>query len=86
MYYYIGTVILQMTPREFWHSTPRKLSALVKIHAELNAPQKYTPPGTQGHMSRPRLGGGAQSTGGIANSLPRGQGVGSPNAYVDQVF
>ena len=34
--YYIGTVILNMTEKEFWQNTPRKLFALLKIHGEVN--------------------------------------------------
>lgn len=38
--YYIGTVILNMSPPVFWKSTPRKLDALLKVHIELNNPKK----------------------------------------------
>ena len=33
--YYIGTVVLNMTEDEFWKCTPRKLFALLNIHAEV---------------------------------------------------
>ena len=34
--FYVGTVLLHMTPAAFWKSTPRKLSILSKVHAEVN--------------------------------------------------
>lgn len=35
----MGTVVLNMTEQQFWKSTPRKLSALSRIHAEVNNPE-----------------------------------------------
>lgn len=35
-FYYIGTVVLNMTEEEFWRSTPRKIGTLFKIHAKTN--------------------------------------------------
>lgn len=35
--YYSGTVLLKMTPRVFWKSTPRKLNVLIKAHLEINS-------------------------------------------------
>lgn len=37
LYFYIGTVILHMSPRQFWHITPRKFGALCDVHVDLNA-------------------------------------------------
>lgn len=34
--YYVGTVILKMSPKQFWRCTPRKLNVLVKAHIKLN--------------------------------------------------
>jgi hypothetical protein len=33
---YTATVILCRTEKQFWTMTPRKLSALAKVHVELN--------------------------------------------------
>ena len=81
MYYYTGTVILRMSPREFWHTTPRKLSALVQIHVDLNTlkDDKKQPMTVDGVP----LGKVGQS---IPNSRKRGEGVGEPNAFIDQIF
>ena len=40
MYYYIGTVTLKMSPRLFWHTTPRKFSALCQVHIDVNSIEK----------------------------------------------
>ncbi|MBW8382212.1 MAG: hypothetical protein K0M69_06805 [Youngiibacter sp.] len=32
----MGTVILKMTEKQFWNSTPRKLHGLFKIHKAVN--------------------------------------------------
>jgi hypothetical protein len=37
LYFYVGTVILQMSPRYFWRCTPRKFNALCRVHARLNS-------------------------------------------------
>jgi hypothetical protein len=37
--YYVGTVILHMSPIQFWKCTPRKLNALSLIHASLHNPK-----------------------------------------------
>lgn len=36
--YYVGTVILKMSPLNFWFCTPRKLHKLSKIHSDINNP------------------------------------------------
>ena len=81
MYYYTGTVLLRMTPKEFWHTTPRKLSALVQVHVDLNTPKdtKSTPRTVDG-VPLSKVG---QT---IPNSRKRGEGVGEPNAFIDQIF
>ena len=33
--YYVGTVVLNMTEKEFWDCTPRKLVALLNIHGKV---------------------------------------------------
>jgi uncharacterized phage protein (TIGR02216 family) len=38
--FYVGTVLLQMTPSYFWRCTPRKLSLLIAQHLEINNTQK----------------------------------------------
>lgn len=35
---YVGTVILRRTDKQFWRMSPRKLSALAKVHADINNP------------------------------------------------
>lgn len=35
--YYAGTVILRMTPIQFWRSSPRKLDTLMRVHIDLNS-------------------------------------------------
>lgn len=34
---YAGVVILKMSERQFWRTTPRKLFALLRVHADLNS-------------------------------------------------
>ena len=34
--FYVGTVVLQMSPTYFWRCTPRKLSLLIDQHSEIN--------------------------------------------------
>jgi hypothetical protein len=34
--YYLGTVVLGMTPEQFWKTSPRKLDALYDKHLEIN--------------------------------------------------
>lgn len=81
MYYYTGTVILHMTPKEFWHTTPRKLSALVQVHVDLNTPKdKKGQPMTVDGVPVNQVGKG------IPHSKSPGGGVGAPNAFVDQIF
>lgn len=82
MYYYVGTVILRMNPKEFWHTTPRKLSALVQVHVDLNTPKndKKRQPMTVDGVPVNKVG---QT---IPNSKRPGGGVGAPNAFVDQIF
>lgn len=36
LFYYLGTVVLNMTEDEFWKCTPRKLFTLLDIHGEIN--------------------------------------------------
>lgn len=36
MLYYAGTVTLNMSEEVFWTTTPRKLSALITVHGEVN--------------------------------------------------
>lgn len=33
---YSGVVILKMSERQFWRTTPRKFFALLQVHADLN--------------------------------------------------
>jgi hypothetical protein len=35
--FYVGTVLLNMSPAYFWSCTPRKLNLLSKQHIELNS-------------------------------------------------
>lgn len=35
---YVATVILRRSEKQFWRMTPRKLHALVGVHAEINSP------------------------------------------------
>ena len=35
---YVGTVILRRTDKQFWRMSPRKLSALAEVHADVNNP------------------------------------------------
>lgn len=37
---YVATRILHRPEAQFWRMTPRKLSALVKVHIELNDTEK----------------------------------------------
>lgn len=56
LFYYMGTVILRMTPRLFWRTTPKKFFALLQVHMELNeVPDKH---GNK-HHQRKRKGVGA---------------------------
>ena len=82
MYYYTGTVILRMTPKEFWHTTPRKLSALVQVHVDLNTPKddKNRSPMTVDGVPLNKVGHG------IPHSKKPGGGVGAPNAFIDQIL
>lgn len=61
-----------MTPKEFWHCTPRKLSALCLVHADLNDPKKHSKQAASSKTKR-------------VNSHDRGGGVGIPNAFIDQI-
>lgn len=81
MYYYVGTVILRMTPREFWHTTPRKLSALAQVHVDLNSPKDSK------HKKNSVMIDGVEHTvgGKIAKTKSHG-GVGAPDAFIDQIF
>lgn len=36
LFYYMGTVILRMSPRLFWRTTPKKFFALLQVHVEVN--------------------------------------------------
>lgn len=36
--YYVGTVMLHMSPGLFWKCTPRKLQALISMHLEIQKP------------------------------------------------
>ena len=81
MYYYTGTVILKMTPKEFWHTTPRKLSALVQVHVDLNTPKdNKRQPMTVDGIPVNKVG---QT---IPHSRRPGEGVGTPNASIDQIL
>lgn len=81
MYYYTGTVILKMTPKEFWHTTPRKLSALVQVHVDLNTPKdNKRQPMTVDGVPVNKVG---QT---IPHSRRPGEGVGTPNAFIDQIL
>ncbi|WP_353928758.1 hypothetical protein [Desulfofundulus kuznetsovii] len=42
--YYAGTVILGMSEEEFWRCTPRKLHALLEVHARINSPDSKDKP------------------------------------------
>lgn len=66
-----------MSPREFWHCLPIKLAALCTVHSELNTPKK--------NNKAVRTVDGVPMRG-IPNSNKSGEGVGTPNAFVDQVF
>lgn len=44
--YYAGTVLLHMTPIQFWRSTPRKLDALMNVHIDLNKAKEQNNSGT----------------------------------------
>lgn len=69
LFYYMGTVILRMSPRTFWRTTPKKFFALLQVHIELNeAPDKHG----KKHHQRNKPGG-------------RVGGVGQPDVYVDQL-
>lgn len=35
LFYYLGTIVLNMSEDEFWKCTPRKLFTLLKIHDEV---------------------------------------------------
>lgn len=67
-----------MSAREFWHTTPRKLAALASVHAEMHTPKKgrKTPTTVDGVPvgGKPR----------IPNS--KSNGVGAPNAFIDQIM
>lgn len=73
MYYYVGTVILKMSSREFWHCTPRKLAALSQVHSDIHNPKKNKEPVTIDGVPVKQ----------IPNSSTNG--VGAPNAFIDQV-
>lgn len=81
MYYYTGTVILRMTPKEFWHTTPRKLSALVQVHVDLNTPKDS--------KSKQMTVDGVPVDK-VGKSMPHSKsssgGVGAPNAFIDQIM
>lgn len=44
---YAGTVVLRRSEKEFWRMTPRKLNALVAVHAEVNNPEGSESGGAQ---------------------------------------
>lgn len=56
---YIGTVVLRRSEAAFWKMTPRKLRALVDVHAEINGAkddeQEHSRPRTPAH-NRPKVG------------------------------
>ena len=64
-----------MTAVEFWHSTPRKLAALCKVHADLNNPKRSN------NMPQTIDGVPAQK----ANTKPTRGFVGAPDTFVDQI-
>jgi len=66
-----------MSPREFWHCLPRKLSALCIVHAELNNPNKKA--------KMPLTIDGVPTKQKVPNAKDRGGGVGTPNAFIDQI-
>lgn len=69
LFYYMGTVILRMSPRTFWRTTPKKFFALLQVHVELNeAPDKHGKKHHQRNKPSGRVG-----------------GVGQPDVYVDQL-
>lgn len=39
--YYAATAVLNMTPRTFWKTTPRKLVALIHVHSEVNSGEPH---------------------------------------------
>lgn len=39
MLLYIGTIILLRPEREFWRMVPKKLNALLSVHARINNPE-----------------------------------------------
>lgn len=52
MTYYIGTVILNMEPKVFWKTTPRKFNALCKMHAKVNSTEGEHPKHTKGSKTK----------------------------------
>lgn len=42
LYYYVGTVVLHMSPGIFWRCTPRKFNALCRVHAKMNSSSETT--------------------------------------------
>jgi hypothetical protein len=66
-----------MSSRDFWHCTPRKLSALCIVHADLNNPKKKqkTPLTVDGVPVKQK----------VPNAKGKGGGVGTPNAFIDQI-
>jgi hypothetical protein len=65
-----------MSEREFWHCLPRKLSALCEVHADLNSPKKKpkAPQTIDGVPVKK-----------IPNARSKEGGVGTPNAFIDQI-
>lgn len=51
LYFYVGTTILQMTPRYFWRCTPRKFNSLCKVHARLNSANNNNKKGASSHRN-----------------------------------
>jgi hypothetical protein len=37
---YVGTVILRMPERKFWHTTPRKFYVLIQEHIKMHSDKK----------------------------------------------
>jgi hypothetical protein len=66
-----------MTPREFWHCLPRKLSALCLVHAELHDTKKKT--------GGPKTIDGVPDKQNLPNARNSDGSIGTPNAFIDQI-
>jgi uncharacterized phage protein (TIGR02216 family) len=42
--YYVGTVILNMSPGVFWRSTPRRLYSIIGVHTAINGGESKEQP------------------------------------------